>query len=159
MAKFGTKFESKRQDWETPYSLFSPLQEEFSIVIDVCASDENKKCQLRYTKEDDGLSQDWEQWTACWMNPPFGEQGKWVKKAWQEFQKGACVVCLLPARTNTLWWHTYIWNKETHSPYENIEVRFVKGRPKFKGAKYGLPQPLVIVIFNGKEITNEQQCA
>ena len=138
MAKFATKFESKRQDWETPDSIFNPLDAEFGFTIDVCATEQNKKCSLRYTEKEDGLSQDWTQWIACWMNPPFGEQGKWVKKAYEEAQKGATVICLLPARTNTNWWHDYCMKGE---------IRFIRGRVKFKGAEHGLPQPLAIVIF------------
>ena len=138
MAKFETKFAHAREDWETPDSIFKPLEEEFGIVIDVCASEHNKKCSLRYTIEENGLLQDWSVWHACWMNPPFGEQAKWVKKAYEESLRGATVVCLLPARTNTNWWHDFCM-KGT--------VRFLRGRPVFVGAKHGLPQPLAIVIF------------
>jgi phage N-6-adenine-methyltransferase len=139
VAKFDTKFDSKREDWETPDSLFVPLHEEFGFNLDVCATPANAKCNSYFTKDDDGLKQDWE--GVCWMNPPFGEQGKWVKKAYEEFQKGCTIVCLLPARTNTNWWHDYVMKGE---------IRFIKGRPKFKGAKHGLPQPLAIVIFRHK---------
>ena len=137
MARFGEKFESKRQDWETPDSIFDPLNEEFGFTIDVCANDANAKCKDYFSEEDNALEQEWN--GVCWMNPPFGEQGKWVKKAYESSESGAIVVCLLPARTNTNWWHEYCMKGE---------VRFIKGRPKFKGAKYGLPQPLAIVIFD-----------
>lgn len=142
MAKFDTKFDSKRQDWETPDEIFKPLEDEFGIVIDVCASKQNKKCDLYYSIDGNGLLQDWTHWHACWMNPPFGEQGKWVKKAYEESQRGATVICLLPSRTNTNWWHDYCMKGE---------IRFIRGRPKFKGAKHGLPQPLSIVIFRGQK--------
>lgn len=139
MAQFKTKFESKRQDWETPDEIFKPLDDEFQFILDVCATEENKKCSLFFDEERDGLQQDWSIYTApCWMNPPFGKQGKWVKKAYEESRKGATVVCLLPSRTNTNWWHDYCMKGE---------IRFIRGRPKFKGAKHGLPQPLAIVIF------------
>jgi phage N-6-adenine-methyltransferase len=140
MAMFGTKFESKRQDWETPDSIFLPLRKEFSFNLDVCASKENAKCLDYFDEEKDALSQHWV--GTCWMNPPFGNQGKWVKKAYEESREGATVVCLLPARTNTNWWHEYCLKGE---------IRYIKGRPKFVGAKYGLPQPLAIVIFEYKE--------
>ena len=71
------------------------------------------------------------------MNPPCGEQGRWLKKAYDEARNGCKVVCLLPSRTNTNWWHDFVMNGE---------VRFIRGRPKFVGAKHGLPQPLAIVI-------------
>ena len=136
MAKFGTKFESKKQDWETPDSIFIPLQAEFGFTLDVCATNENKKCENYFSVDDDGLTQKWI--GICWMNPPFGEQGKWVKKAYRESKNGCIVVCLLPVRSNTNWWHDYCMKGE---------IRFIRGRPIFKGAKYGLPQPLAIVIF------------
>ena len=123
MAKFDTKFAHAREDWETPDSIFKPLEAEFDIVIDVCASEHNKKCSLRYTIEENGLLQDWSQWHACWMNPPFGRQSVWVKKAYTESLRGATVVCLLPARTNTNWWHDFCM-KGT--------VRFLRGRPIFE---------------------------
>jgi phage N-6-adenine-methyltransferase len=140
MAQFTTKFESKKQDWETPDEIFEPLDTEFGFTLDVCATEENAKCNVFFSEEDDGLTQDWH--GVCWMNPPFGVQGKWVKKAYSESLKGTTVVCLLPARTNTNWFHDYCLKGE---------VRFVRGRPKFKGAKYGLPQPLMVVIFRGKD--------
>jgi len=136
MAKFDNKFESKKEDWETPDSIFIPLDKEFCFTLDVCASDKNAKCDNFFSIDDDGMSQAWE--GVCWMNPPFGKQGKWVKKAYEESLNGCIVVCLLPSRTNTNWWHDYCMKGE---------IRFIKGRPKFKGAKYGLPQPLAIVIF------------
>lgn len=138
MAGFGSKFESKRQDWETPDSIFKPLNDEFSFTLDVCATAKNAKVQSFFDVGNDALNCRWQ--GVCWMNPPFGEQSKWVKKAYEESQGGCTVVCLLPARTNTNWWHDYCMKGE---------IRFIRGRPKFKGAKYGLPQPLAIVIFNG----------
>ncbi len=139
MAEFATKFGQGRSDWETPDEIFIPLKQEFNFTIDVCASKNTAKCQRFYTKEIDGLSQNWNG-DRCWMNPPFGKQGAWVKKAFEESKKGATVVCLLPARTNTNWWHDYCMKGN---------IRFIRGRPRFKGAKYGLPQPLAIVIFKG----------
>jgi len=137
MAQFATKFDSKRQDWETPDEVFVPLNAEFSFTLDVCATSENTKCPHYFTEEMNGLKQRWE--GVCWMNPPFGSQGQWVRKAYEESQRnGTIVVCLLPARTNTNWWHDYVMRGE---------VRFIRGRPKFKGAKHGLPQPLAVVVF------------
>jgi phage N-6-adenine-methyltransferase len=136
VAKFDTKFDSKRQDWKTPDSIFGPLDKEFKFTLDVCATETNAKCPTFYTIEQDGLAQKWA--GVCWMNPPFGNQGQWVAKAFQSAQEGATLVCLLPCRTNTNWWHDYCMKGE---------IRFIKGRPIFKGAKHGLPQPLAIVIF------------
>lgn len=136
MASFDSKFEKGRQDWETPDELFAPLNEEFQFTLDVCAFEHNKKCEAFYSEQDDALSKKWD--GVCWMNPPFGSLGKWVKKAFEESENGSVVVCLLPARTNTSWWHDYCMRGQ---------VRFIRGRPKFKGAKHGLPLPLAIVVF------------
>jgi len=136
MAEFKTKFKHSRQDWETPSSIFNPLNKEFNFDIDVCATSKNTKCSKFFSVEENGLEQAWK--GVCWMNPPFGEQSKWVKKAYEESKNGNTIVCLLPARTNTHWWHNYCMKGE---------IRFILGRPKFVGAKYGLPQPLAIVVF------------
>ena len=136
MAYLTTKFASNSQEWSTPDSLFLPLHAEFNFTLDVCASKSNAKCAEFFTKEIDGLSQFWD--GVCWMNPPFNALGKWVLKAWTESQRNAIVVCLLPSRTNTNWWHDYAMKGE---------VRFIRGRPKFGGWEHGLPQPLATVIF------------
>jgi phage N-6-adenine-methyltransferase len=137
MAEFSGKFEPGRTDWETPDELFDPLNDEFGFTLDVCATPETAKCGRFFTKGDDGLSQSWAG-EVCWMNPPFRVQKQWVIKALEESKKGATVVMLLPTRTNTNWWHDYVMQGE---------VRFLRGRPKFKGAEHGLPQPLAIVVF------------
>ncbi len=146
MPGFRTRFSNRRQDWETPDEIFEPLAKEFKIVLDVCATNENHKCATWFTKEQNGLLQDWSTFSACWMNPPFGNQSKWVRKAYKESQKGTTVVCLLPCRTNTNWWHDYCMKGE---------IRFIRGRPVFKGAKYGLPLPLAIVIFKSPGIVSK----
>lgn len=139
MADFKSKFGTGRQDWETPDSLFEPLNQEFRFTLDVCATAENAKCERFFSVSDDALKRRWE--GICWMNPPFGTQGKWVQKAYLESLNGSVVVCLLPSRTNTNWWHDYVLRGE---------VRYIRGRPKFKGALHGLPQPLSIVVFYPK---------
>lgn len=146
MADFKTKFSTGRQNWETPSSVFDPLNAEFKFTLDVCATEENAKCNRYYTEDDNALSQSWD--GVCWMNPPFGTQSAWVKKAYDESQRnGTTVVCLLPARTNTNWWHSYCMKGE---------IRFIKGRPKFKGAEHGLPQPLAIVVFKPAQDTAQK---
>jgi len=136
MARFDKQFESSEKDWETPSEIFDPLDKEFGFTLDVCASDNNAKCERFFTIDDDGLTQRWD--GVCWMNPPFGQKKQWAEKAYVESLYGATVVCLLPARTNTNWWHEFCMKGE---------VRFIQGRPKFSDAKHGLPQPLAIVIF------------
>lgn len=142
MASFKGKFESAKQDWETPIDLFNQMNDEFHFTLDAAASFENKKVSKFFSVEDDGLTQDWSN-EIVWLNPPYGD-GKsklvdWVKKAELERHKGATTVMLIPARTNTNWFHDIC--------LKHGEVRFVRGRPKFGNAEYGLPQPLCFVIF------------
>lgn len=131
-------FSSKTDLWETPQELFDELNREFGFQTDVCVLPENAKCDEFYTPEQDGLSQ---QWTGvCWCNPPYGRKiGKWVKKA---AESDATVVMLLPARTDTKWFHDYI--------LQNAEIRFIKGRLKFGGSKNGAPFPSMICIFRNE---------
>jgi len=136
-------FSSKTDLWETPQHLFNELNTEFNFEIDVCALPENAKCKKYFTPEEDGLQQEWK--GTCWMNPPYGRQiSKWVKKAYESSLKGATVVCLLPARTDTKWWHEYCMKGE---------IRFIRGRLKFGDAKNSAPFPSAIVIFTGKKKT------
>lgn len=150
MAKFEGKFESARQDWETPDDFFAPINAEFGFTLDAAASDANKKVKRFFSEADDGLKQPWGK-NVVWLNPPYGEGKKpisaWVEKAYQESLTGATTVMLIPARTNTNWFHDFCLGKG--------EVRFVRGRPKFGGATHGLPQPLCLVIFRpAKDSTN-----
>ena len=135
-------FSSKSVVWETPQDLFDKLNAEFHFDLDVCALPENAKCEKYYTPEDDGLLQPWN--GVCWCNPPYGRTiGKWVQKAYETFAGGGTVVMLLPARTDTKWFHEYIYNK--------AEIRFIKGRLKFGNSKNAAPFPSMIVVFDGKQ--------
>lgn len=127
----------KTVEYETPQDFFDPLDGEFSFDLDVCATAENAKCSRFFTKEQDGLAQTWT--GSCWMNPPYGRQiGKWLKKAYESAQAGATVVCLIPSRTETRYWHDYCMKGE---------IRFVRGRLKFGGLKINAPFPSAVVIF------------
>lgn len=131
-------FSSKTDMWSTPQYIFDDLNREFSFDVDVCATKENAKVDKYYTKEEDGLIQKWE--GTVWCNPPYGRQiFFWVEKAYKSFLDGATVVMLLPARTDTKWFHDFIYNK--------AEVRFLKGRLKFGGSKNSAPFPSMVVIF------------
>lgn len=131
-------FSSASAEWETPREFFEELNREFRFDLDVCARPENAKCERYFSPEVDGLRQDWA--GVCYMNPPYGKEiAKWVKKAYEEAQKGATVVCLLPARTDTSWWHEYVMKAR--------EIRFVRGRLRFGGAKNGAPFPSAVVVF------------
>lgn len=142
-----TLFSSETTEWETPQWLFDQLNAEFHFTLDVCAISENAKCPRYFTPEINGLSQSWAG-EVCWMNPPYGRGIElWVEKAYKESLNGATVVCLLPARTDTKYYHRFIWDKEKNRPREGVEVRFLEGRLKFGGAKNGAPFPSMIVVF------------
>ncbi len=135
-------FSSKTDLWETPQAFFDKLNEEFHFQLDVCALPENTKCKAYYTPDDNGLAKPWK--GVCWCNPPYGRAiGKWVQRAWLTSAAGDTVVMLLPARTDTQWFHDYIYNRK------NVEIRFVKGRLKFGGSKNSAPFPSMVVVFYG----------
>jgi phage N-6-adenine-methyltransferase len=125
-------------EWETPHVLFDELDRIYGgFTLDPCASAESAKCPRFFTRSDDGLSQPWS--GKVFMNPPYGRQiGEWVKKAWEESQKGVLVVCLLPARVDTRWWHDY-----ARKGY----VYFLQGRLKFGVARNSAPFPSAVVTF------------
>lgn len=133
-------FSSNTDLWETPQDFFDHLNDEFCFDIDVCATDDNAKCDTYFTKEQDGLSQSWGGGT-CWCNPPYGREiGKWVQKAYASCkEEGSTIVMLLPARTDTRWFHEYIYNQS--------EIRFIKGRLKFGGSANSAPFPSMVVVF------------
>jgi site-specific DNA-methyltransferase (adenine-specific) len=136
-------FTSDSAEWATPQSLIDQLSSEFTFTLDVCATQDNTKAPAFYAKEIDGLKQDWYvhgKNGACWMNPPYGRDiGKWVEKAYAESLKGATVVCLLPSRTDTRWFHDWVFGKS--------EIRFIKGRLKFVGAPSSAPFPSILAIY------------
>ena len=131
-------FSSATDMWETPQDLFDAINAVFKFDVDVCASAENNKCKEYYTLEVDGLKQSWE--GMCWMNPPYGRNvtDKWVQKAYESAREGATVVCLLPARTDTIYWHEYC---------AKGEVLLIKGRLKFGNSKDSAPFPSALVVF------------
>ena len=136
-------FSSNTDLWYTPQDFYEKLNEEFNFELDVCSDGKNNKCDKYFTEEEDGLKQKWE--GVCWMNPPYGRTiGKWMKKAYESSLEGATVVCLVPSRTDTKWWHDYAMNGE---------IRFVKGRLKFGGSTTSAPFPSALVIF-GEGYTN-----
>lgn len=138
-------FSSKTDLWSTPQWKFDELNEEFHFTLDPCATDENHKCDKYFTKEQDGLSQDWGQDTV-YINPPYGREiGKWVEKASETHKAyNNTLVMLLPARTDTKWFHKYIYKKE------NVSIDFLEGRLKFGDSKNSAPFPSMVVIFRDK---------
>ena len=145
-------FSSADQTWETTQNFFDKLNEEFCFLLDSCATRETAKCATYFTPEDDGLRQDWHNYCGpVWMNPPYGRQiGKWIEKAATEAKAGATVVALIPARTDTKYFHEHVWDEETGKPRPWVrEIRFVRGRLKFGNAKAGAPFPSMVVVFGG----------
>lgn len=134
-------FSSKTDLWETPQSFYDELDKEFQFTLDPCATPENAKCEMFFTKEMNGLTQNWGG-NRVFCNPPYGKEiGKWVKKAYEESKKNdTTVVMLIPARTDTAYFHDYIYHKAK-------EIRFVKGRLKFGKSKNAAPFPSMVVVF------------
>ena len=132
-----TLYSSRSEDWATPQDFFDKLNDEFNFTLDPCSSEENHKCPKYYTKEQDGLNQNWDG-ERVFMNPPYGKTiARWMEKAVKT--KGTVVV-LVHSRTDTRWWHNWV------EPYAD-EVRFVKGRLKFGGSKFAAPFPSAVVIY------------
>lgn len=134
-------FSSKTDLWSTPQAFFDKYNDIYSFNTDVCASAENAKCKRFFTEADDGLTQEWT--GVCWMNPPYGREIiHWMKKAYESSLQGATVVCLVPARTDTKWWHEYAMKGE---------IEFIRGRLKFGDAKNSAPFPSAVVVFHGSK--------
>ena len=151
---------SKSDEWETPSDFYKLWDDVFKFNIDVCATNDNHLCNVYWTKEDNSLIQDWGE-NTCWMNPPYGRQiSSFMEKAYNEYLNGSTVVCLIPSRTDTKWWHKYCIHGD---------VYFVKGRLKFinrtfpswrpdgncKISPAGFPS--AVIVFSNKEyvISNE----
>lgn len=118
LGNMNVHFSSKTDNWATPQAFFDELNREFNFTLDPCADDTNHKCAKYYTKEDNGLTQSWDN-EIVFCNPPYGREIKhWVKKASET--AGGVVVMLIPARTDTTYFHDYIYNK--------AEIRFIRGR-------------------------------
>lgn len=125
--------------WETPQGFYNSMNELYKMNLDVCAFPNNAKCERYFTPEQDGLKQRWE--GRIWMNPPYGREiGKWVRKAYEEVERGNAeiAVCLVPARTCSQWWHDFCMKGE---------VMFIRHRLRFGGAKTNAPFPNAVVVF------------
>lgn len=134
-------FSSKSDEWETPQSFFNKLNKTYKFTLDPCSTSESAKCEKYYTLEDDGLSKSWKDETV-FVNPPYGKIKDWVKKAYDEsINNGAVVVMLIPARTDTRYWHDYIME-------EADSIYFVKGRLKFGNSPNSAPFPSAVVVFD-----------
>jgi phage N-6-adenine-methyltransferase len=142
-------FSSSSDEWETPQEFFNAVNAVYRFDLDVCATHANAKCERHFTKEEDGLSQSWR--GVCWMNPPYGREiSLWVKKAYESsLGTGTVVVCLLPARTDTAWWHDYVIARAE-------SIRFIRGRLRFSG-KGPAPFPSALVVFGRFDCEKEME--
>lgn len=138
-------FSSKTDQWETPQAVFDELNREFGFNLDPCADEENHKCERFFTAAEDGLKQDWGGYRV-FCNPPYGRAlPAWVEKCYREGCKdNTLVVLLIPARTDTTYFHDFIQHR--------AEIRFIRGRLKFGNSKTGAPFPSMIVVFRGPKM-------
>src|SRR3990172_1032571 len=131
---------STKDEWATPADLFEALNREFAFTLDPCATPMNAKCARFFTRDDDGLSKCWAG-EVVFMNPPYGRAiVRWMEKAYAE-SNAATVVCLIPARTDTAWWHEFVMRSD--------EIRYLRGRVCFGGKGKPAPFPSAIAIFRG----------
>lgn len=145
-------FSRATDEWATPQALYAELHAEFGFACDCAASRENAKSDRWFGPDHpeperrDALAVPWGAMT-CWLNPPYSQCRAFLAKASVEAAGGATVVCLVPARTDTRWWHDYVWDREQHTTRPGVEIRFLKGRLKFGQAAQGAPFPSVVIIF------------
>lgn len=132
-------YSSRSEEWATPADFFAALDDEFGFTLDPCATRLNAKCRTFYTKDDNGLVQDWGQ-HSVFCNPPYGRDiGEWAKKCFLAAKAGATVVLLVHARTDTRYFHDWIYGK--------AELRFVRGRLKFGDGTQSAPFPSLLAIY------------
>ena len=155
-------FSKQSDEWVTPQDVYDALDAEFRFAVDVAATNENTKAPFHFGPgshvSDALLSETWglDGWIEAgdeygapvfWCNPPYSKCREFVAKAAWEASEGCTVVCLVPSRTDTRWLHDHVWDRDRHQPQPGVEVRFLKGRLKFSGAKAGAPFPSMIVVF------------
>ncbi len=136
-------FSQATDEWPTPQWLFEALDKEFGFTLDPCSDGSNAKCARFYSVRDSGLLKDWGTETV-FMNPPYSQCQAWMHKAYAAAQAGATVVCLVPARTDTAWWHHYAMKGE---------IRLLRGRLKFGDAQNSAPFPSAVIVFRPQAFT------
>lgn len=145
MANLSALMTSKSQEWSTPQSFFDAIDARYGFTLDACALPHNAKCPDYFTPEDDALTQRWE--GVVWCNPPYSHGiGRWVQKAYDESRHGALVVLLIPARTETSWWHDYAMQAS--------EIVLIRGRMRFSGSPINAPFPSALVIFDPSRLSD-----
>lgn len=152
-------FSKAKDEWSTPPDLFYALDQEFGFEVDAAATAENTFLPLWFGLDavpggcsNDALRADWSRYGRIfWLNPPYSKCRAFIAKAAEEARKGCTVVCLVPSRTCTRWWHEHVWDVATESTRPGVEIRFIRGRLKFVGSKNSAPFPSVVIIFRPSE--------
>lgn len=153
-------FSKASDEWSTPQAFFDELNAEFGFDVDAAATEDNGwvdgdyfGLDHRIPEQRDALAvENWRPYgRTVWLNPPYSKCREFIAKAAEEARKGCTVVCLVPARTDTRWFHEHVWDAATHRPRPGVEVRFIKGRLKFGGATAGAPFPSVVIVFRPVE--------
>lgn len=139
-----TLYSSNTDEWETPQTVFNELDAVYHFDLDVCATEQNAKCKRFFDKAHDGLKKSWGG-AAVWCNPPYSRVADWVRKAAEEQKNGTTTVMLVPSRTDTKWFHAYVYEKP------DVEIKFIKGRLKFGHSKVNAPFPSMVLVFRGEK--------
>lgn len=133
-------YSSRSEEWSTPDAFFAALDEEFRFTLDPCATADNAKCALFFTSREDGLKQDWQN-HRVFCNPPYGRTiWQWAQKCCLAARSGALVVLLAHARTDTRWFHDWVYGKAD-------DIRFVRGRLKFGAGLQSAPFPSLVAVY------------
>lgn len=145
-------FSKASDEWSTPQGFWEALNKEFDFDVDAAASAENRKLDryfgLDHPHQNNALAMEWHPYgQRFWLNPPYSKCREFIGKAAEQARKGCTVVCLVPSRTDTRWWHERVWDTREHRLRDGVEVRFVKGRLTFGGATAGAPFPSVVIVF------------
>lgn len=152
-------FSSQSDQWTTPRDLFDELDAEFGFDVDAAADGTNALCGMWYgpdSAQPDALAFPWKRGLTYWLNPPYSRCKEFIAKAAREAKRGCTVVCLVPSRTDTRWWHDHVWDREKHTPKRGVQVRFIKGRLRFgpagtvirQGHSNTAPFPSVVIVFS-----------
>tara|TARA_R110002020_G_scaffold123083_2_gene279191 strand:- start:3576 stop:4076 length:501 start_codon:yes stop_codon:yes gene_type:complete len=147
-------FSRRSDEWSTPDDLYKALDAEFGFTLDAAATAFNAKCATYLSRDQDALLQRWALIPShrpakpvVWLNPPYSRLRQFLAKAVTESANGCTVVCLVPSRTDTRWWHESVWDTATHAPRPGVSVRFIRGRLKFGDGRGTAPFPSAVVVL------------
>lgn len=147
-------FSRRSDEWVTPPDLYAALDAEFGFTLDAAATAENATCPTYLDQDRDALTQPWHLIPShrhgapvVWLNPPYSLIKPFMAHASEASRHGCTVVCLVPSRTDTQWFHDYVWDQDRHQPRNGVEVRFLRGRLKFGDGTGSAPFPSALIIF------------